>query len=123
MYVWYQEWFLKKTVIRPRQKIKHWRKKIQILKNKQQKQTNKKPLKYHRPDTGSFISSVPLPKHFVKVPSLLHYVLKLLRTIALQSQLTKNNQPTWQLSYTEKHLEYELQILNPEHAIQEVICC
>lgn len=41
MYVWYQEWFLKKTVIRPRQKIKHWRKKIQILKNKQQKQTNK----------------------------------------------------------------------------------
>lgn len=60
------------------------------------KKTKKKPTKKQTKKTHTKLSQtrhrifpVPLPKHFVKVPSLLHYVLKLLRTIALQSQLTK----------------------------------
>lgn len=74
--------FLGRHLFSQHRNFKYWIKNIQM---KKMKNCPKLSQSRHR------IFPVPLPKHFVKVPSLLHYVLKLLRTIALQSQLTKNN--------------------------------
>lgn len=85
---------------RKKNKQRKKKKKTQKRKKRKNPTTNQTKTLHKNPhqisQTSHRIFPVLLPKHFVKMPSLLHYVLKLLGTIALQSQPTKNNQPTCQ---------------------------